>query len=246
MVKELLRLLGEEMAAETPRMVCPEPGQLAAMARGADTGIDAGDLARHLPRCITCARRWDLLQTDACIGIGEALVILRLKAGEFARTRAEGHALACSKCASTLARIDRLNGLAAGIARPGPLALPVNLLAQARSAGEIPVVWAAVLEADGTPRIAAEQVVHHRTAVLEATVIDGVLTVSLEAGKGFESAYMAICSVSGGEDGGFAVVLPPESIVGGVARWRVPVTAKQGVVPADRLAAALVASAVIR
>ena len=245
MARELLRLLGEEMAAETPRMVCPGPGQLAAMARGADTGIDAGDLARHLPRCITCARRWDLLQTDACIGIGEAMVILRLKAGEFARTRAEGHALACSKCASTLARLDRLSGLAAGIARPGPLALPVNLLAQARSAGEIPVVWAAVMEADGTPRIVAEQVVHHRSAVLEATVIDGILTVRLETGRGFESAYLAICSVFGGEDA-FAVVLPPASIVGGVACWRVPVTANQGVVPADRLAAALVASAVIR
>lgn len=56
------------MVIEAPRMG-PSSWQLTVSARGADCGIDVAYLVRHLPRCVTCARRWALIQRDACIGI---------------------------------------------------------------------------------------------------------------------------------------------------------------------------------
>jgi hypothetical protein len=239
MVDELLNILAMELASAPVAGGCPHPLRLSATAQGASAGIDVAELARHLANCMACARRWELLQLDRCISAGEAFAITRLNTDDFVRVRAESHARQCSRCSKILSALGKFDRFATGLSGSGGLVLPVQLLELTLTRGPAPMISAAILESDGSPRIAGDQIFQQRMSVLESSVRDGFLSVRLAAGTGFSTANLAIFPVAEKECGA-ALLLPSVRVVDGIASWHIPAASQEGIVPAISLAVTLV------
>jgi hypothetical protein len=231
MVEEIYRLLREEMDRDSSLVACPNPARLVAAGRGSRAAnLDVADLALHLPRCYRCALRWDQIQRDACVGWNESLAVARLKSDEFLRLRAEDHARRCRSCHWMLTVVRTLPAL--GGALP-PSKVLTHLPAVARS-DEDQWLRAAVLEADGRPRIQNEGFVFENLRVSTARVNRGDgLVVSIEVPPGYSHVHLALV-VDAPAD---AVALAPAEVTEGKAEWRVPDVAGEGAVPLSRLAA---------
>jgi hypothetical protein len=231
MVEEIYRLLREEMGRESSLVACPNPARLVSAGRGSHAAnLDVADLALHFLRCFRCALRWDQIQRDGCVGWSESLAVARLKPDEFLRLRAEDHARRCRSCRWVLTAVRTLPVLGQPFQPPKIL---THLPAVARS-DEDQWLQAAVLEADGRPRIENEGFVFENLRVATARVNKGDgLVVSIEVPPGYSHVHLALVADAPGD----AVALAPAEVAEGKAEWRVPGVAGEGAVPLSRLAA---------
>ena len=204
MEESILQLLEQHLRRSDMPEDCFTADQLLTLiSPSTESEIHLDALARHILECATCARRWEIIQSDAHVDLAELYALERLDDDLFVKMRAEAHLKHCGVCRRNDQALDNL------VIVENPRSVHYgNLVASLRQMPQLAIslrsessdkLIAIVLEQDGRPALRDDHLERVQISVGRALLSEeGRLTVELDIPSDYSQAQLAV-SVSAEE-----------------------------------------------